>query len=73
MELKKGYVLKQSDLKEDCELIKQFNKVDYLVWIKDRRYLVHKEGKCDYKKCNSACCKLISEHIFKYSALLTEI
>jgi len=67
MKLKKGDVLKQSDLKEDCKLIRVYDLdkdyISYKLSINGKKYLVTKHGKCKPKKCNSECCKVISNHL----------
>lgn len=71
--LKKGYVLKQADLKSNVRRIKVFdlkkgNQPQYILEIKEKKYLVRRTGECDYKKCKNACCKIISIHVSgKYS------
>ena len=71
MELKKGYVLKQKDFKGDVKSLGVYdikeNYVSYKLLIDGKRYLVTREGKCDYKKCNSACCKIFAERNHTYS------
>jgi len=59
MTFKVGHVLKQSDLKTDVRLIKNYQNNNWLMKIKGTKYLMHRIGKCDTTKCKSACCKII--------------
>jgi len=42
--------------------LKEGNQPEYILKIKDKKYLVSRYGKCDYKKCKNACCKFISNY-----------
>ena len=64
--LKKSDVLRQSDLKEELFCHRIFDMKEkhpsYILEIKKKKYLVRREGKCDYKKCKNACCKFTSHN-----------
>lgn len=46
--------------KNDYSKIFDFRKIDketYIIPIDGRKFLILREGKCDYKKCKNVCCK----------------
>lgn len=64
--LKVGSILKQEDLKNRVKLIEIFELKKgwvYTILIKDRVFLIKRQGKCEPNKCNSACCKCISLYV----------
>ncbi len=60
-------ILKKEDLIEikNCNCLDLKSKI-YMLKFKDKYLVVRRTGKCDYKKCKSACCKFICLGESKY-------